>query len=81
WDGIMHANPQLEERGFVMLYNPLKYKIERQIQLPLYYTGTKNSARISVKDGTPKTYQLDKDGKANLKIAIPAEGYVWLIIE
>ena len=81
WDGIMHVNPQLKEKGFVMLYNPLKYKIERQIQLPLYYTAIKSSARISVKDGEPKTYQLDKTGEANLNVTIPAEGYVWLIIE
>ena len=81
WDGIMHVNPRLKEKGFVMLYNPLKYKIERQIQLPLYYTGIKSSARINLKGGISKIYRLDKDGKANLNIAIPAEGYVWLIIE
>jgi hypothetical protein len=81
WDGIMHVNPQLKEKGFVMLYNPLKYKIERQIKLPLYYTGIKNSVRINVKDSTPQTYQLDKDDGPNLNITIPAEGYVWLIIE
>jgi hypothetical protein len=81
WDGIMHVNPQLKEKGCVMLYNPLKYKIERQIKLPLYYTGIKSSARISLKEDMPKTYQLDKNGRANLNITIPAEGYVWLIIE
>ena len=81
WDGIMHVNPQLKEKGFVMLYNPLKYKLERQISLPLYYTGIKTDARISVKGGKPKTYHLDKDGKASVHISIPAQGYVWLLIE
>lgn len=81
WDGIMHVNPQLKEKGFVMLYNPLKYKIERQIRLPLYYTGIRKVARIIVKNGTPKTYRLDNDSKVNLRVAIPSEGYLWLTIE
>jgi hypothetical protein len=81
WDGIIHVNPQLKEKGLVMLYNPLKYKIERQIKLSLYFTGIKRSARISLKDGLSKTYQLDKDGRANFNIIIPAEGYVWLLIQ
>jgi hypothetical protein len=34
WDGIMHVNPQLKEKGFVMLYNPLDKPVTRRIKLP-----------------------------------------------
>jgi hypothetical protein len=81
WDGILHVNPQLNEKGLVMLYNPLKYEIERTIELPLYYTGIKKVARISLKNGSPKTYALNQNFKARLKVKIPAEGYTWLLIE
>ena len=81
WDGILHVNPQLKEKGLVMLYNPLKYKIERNIQMPLYYTGITNFARIRVKDGVSKTYKLNNAGEAKLNVEIPAEGYTWLVIE
>jgi hypothetical protein len=81
WDGILHVNPRLKEKGLAMLYNPLKYEIERTIELPLYYTGIKNIANISVKNGTPKAYTLDQNSKVKLTVRIPAEGYTWLVID
>ena len=81
WDGILHVNPQLKEKGFAMLYNPLKREIERTIELPLYYTGIKNVAKISVKNGVAKAYQLNKNSNAKITVKIPAEGYTWLVIK
>ncbi|HTK18061.1 MAG TPA: hypothetical protein VL442_01040, partial [Mucilaginibacter sp.] len=81
WDGILHINPQLKEKGLAMLYNPLKHDIERTIELPLYYTGIKNVAKISVKNGVSKTYMLDQSSKVRLTVKIPAEGYSWLVVE
>ncbi|MBS1520517.1 MAG: alpha-galactosidase [Bacteroidetes bacterium] len=81
WDGILHVNPQLKEKGLAMLYNPLKQKIERTIELPLYYTGIKSVAKVSVKNGQPKAYALDQNSKIKLTVKIPAEGYTWLVIE
>ena len=34
WDGIMHVNPQLPQKGFVLLFNPLPEEITREIELP-----------------------------------------------
>jgi len=45
WDGWLHVNPRLPERGLAMIYNPLPEPITRRISLPLYYTGLKNSAK------------------------------------
>jgi hypothetical protein len=81
WDGILHVNPQLKEKGLAMLYNPLKHEIERAIELPLYYTGIKSVARISVKNNAPKTYPLGQNSKVKLTVKIPAEGYIWVLVE
>lgn len=81
WDGILHVDPQLKEKGLAMLYNPLKYEVKRTIELPLYYTGIKNVARISVKNDAPKAYAVDQGSKVKLTVKIPAEGYTWLVIE
>ena len=81
WDGIMHVNPQLKEKGLVMLYNPLKEKINRTIQLPLYFTGLTNTVKIREKEKASKTYTLDRDYKAKVTVSIPAESYTWLILE
>ena len=39
WDGFLHVNPQGREKGLAMFYNPLAEPIERDIRVPLYYTG------------------------------------------
>ena len=81
WDGILHVNPEGKEKGLVMLYNPLKQPIQRQIALPLYYTGQQNKVRIREQEGKAKTYRMDRHYKAQVRVEIPAQGYTWLVIE
>jgi hypothetical protein len=47
----MHVNPGLKEKGFVLLFNPLKENITRQLKLPLYYTGLHKTATLSDEKG------------------------------
>ena len=81
WDGIMHVNPSLEEKGFAMLYNPTKEDITRTIKLPLYYTGLSRKASISERGGKAHVYRLSRDYSAEVKVTIPASGYTWLVIK
>jgi hypothetical protein len=81
WDGIMHVNPALKEKGFVMLYNPLKELIIRKIKLPLYYTGLSKEAIIKTSEGKSKKYLLARDYSVEIEVTLPAEGYTWLVIE
>ena len=80
WDGIMHVGPLLKEKALVMLYNPLKYPVSRPIDLPLYYTGLKEKAKVREKEGAAKTYTLDRQYHISVNVNIPAEGYTWLVI-
>ncbi|GAB3525397.1 alpha-galactosidase [Emticicia fontis] len=81
WDGIMHVNPALSTKGLVMLYNPLKEAITRKIKLPLYYTGLTKEAKIRTENGKTTIYQLNRDYSIEITIQLPAEGYIWLVIE
>ena len=81
WDGIMHVNPALEEKGFAMLYNPTGEEITREITLPLYYTGLTGKASVSEQGGKPQRFRLDRDYNITLTVTIPANGYKWLIIK
>jgi hypothetical protein len=81
WDGIMHVNPQLKTKALVMLYNPLKEKITRTIQLPLYYTGLTNVAVIREKENVAKNFKLSRDYEAEITFSIEPESYTWLVIE
>jgi hypothetical protein len=81
WDGIMHVNPGLKEKGLVMLYNPLNEAVTRSIDLPVYYTGQHATVRVREKEGPAKTYQTDRDYKVKVNVKLPAKGYTWLVLE
>ncbi|WP_159473336.1 alpha-galactosidase [Dyadobacter sp. 3J3] len=81
WDGIMHVNPALKEKGLVMLYNPLNEIITRDIKLPVYYTSKHTSLKIREREGAAKVYQVDREFDAPITVQIPARGYTWLVLE
>ena len=81
WDGIMHVNSALKEKGVVMLFNPLKTKITRIIKLPLYYTGLRETAMIRQGEGKPKTYRLNRNYEVEISVDIEPESYGWWVIE
>jgi len=80
WDGFMHVSPTLKDRAFVLLFNPTGETINRQLSIPLYYTGLKSKAFVFEKDKTHR--QILIDGKDNLKleVSIPGGGYTWYVI-
>ena len=80
WDGIMHVNPGLEEKGFAMLYNPTNKGITRVIKLPLYYTGLTRKAKISQDGGKARKYRLKRDYSVEVEVTIPASGHTCLEI-
>lgn len=80
-DWIMHANPNLKERGLVVVYNPLPQHVERTLTLPLYLTGLTDKAQIRREEGTPQSYTLTRDYKVTVAIKVPARGRTWLVIE
>ena len=81
WDGFMHVNPKLKEKGLLMVFNPTDDVMERSIKLPLYYTGLTTSAKVSEEGGEPKEYQLTRDYHITINLSIPANSYRWLTIE
>lgn len=81
WDGILHVNPALETKGFLLLYNPLKTPISRDIRVPLYYTGLEETAVIF----SPELYEervvtMNRNYEVHLRVDIPAEGWVYYLI-
>lgn len=80
WDGIMHVNPGLEEKGFAMLYNPTNKEITRVIKLPLYYTGLTRKAKISQDGDKARKYRLKRDYSVEVEVTIPASGHTCLQI-
>ena len=55
-DYMMHVNPNLKEKGFLLVFNPTDKVITKKIKVPLYYTGLSEKASIREQEG--KIYYL-----------------------
>ena len=81
WDGFLHINPKLKQKGLAMFFNPTDKDMVREISLPLYYTGLSETTTIREKEGEAKIYKLSRDYKVIVKVHIPANSYNWYVIE
>lgn len=79
YDGWLHVDPLGREHALAMLFNPLDTDLERELDLPLYYSGLRNTAQLSVRDGAAQMITLDARGVARVKVHIPARSHTWLI--
>ncbi|RQO74785.1 alpha-galactosidase [Pedobacter sp. KBW06] len=81
WDGLLHVNPKLKNKGMLMLYNPLKEKITRTIKVPLYYTGLTSVAKLMEKGKAAKSYTLNRNYEIEYTCTLEPESYTWVLIE
>lgn len=79
-DYLLHVNPQLRERGLLMVYNPRDEAVTRTLKIPLYYTGLTGSAKVRIGDRVT-TVALDPSGNAELPVNVPPRGQVAVLFE
>ncbi len=80
WDGWLHVNPALADKGMLLLYNPTDKAINRTIRLPLYYTGLTDHAEIVDANGRAARYMLDRDYSAAFTCTLAPASYSWFVI-
>jgi hypothetical protein len=81
WDGWLHVNPQGEEKGLLMVYNPLATEIRQTLSISLYYTGLADVAKVRQQDGRQFSYKLNRDYHIDLPVTIPPRGFNWFVFE
>ena len=81
YDAILHVNPEGEEKGLLMIYNPLNEPIKRNLNIDLYYTGLTQQATLTDADGNSRQYSLDERSQLALPVEIPANSQVWFVIQ
>jgi len=79
-DGILHVNSNLPEKGLAVFYNPTSEVITKEVELPLYYTGLTDKARIAERDGKSRIYPLDRQYRVKLKVKVEPGGMNWFVI-
>jgi len=80
-DYMMHVNPDLKERGFLLVFNPTDEIITKTIKVPLYYTGLTDQAKIREQEKTSEYYTLDRDYIIELEVRVMPNWYNWYVIE
>ncbi|MHB8969790.1 MAG: hypothetical protein ACYC3X_18955 [Pirellulaceae bacterium] len=80
-DCMMHVNPQLQQKGLAMVFNPLDRSVTKTLKLPLYYTGLTDTASIRREEGQPVTYVLDRQYNVEVPIEMGPKSVTWFVIE
>ncbi|GJM31389.1 MAG: hypothetical protein DHS20C18_03900 [Saprospiraceae bacterium] len=79
-DYWLNVNPGGEEKGLLMIFNPLNETVVQEIEVPLYYTGLTDKVAVSHEDAKTIPYQLNRDYKIHLNVEVPANAYTWYVI-
>ncbi|MFT5302397.1 MAG: hypothetical protein ACI814_003212 [Mariniblastus sp.] len=80
-DWILHANPRLDHKGMIMVYNPTEKEIRKTISVNLYYTGLFGKANVSEMGASPASYSLARDYSIDLPVTVPANSMRWYTVQ
>ncbi|HIG30238.1 MAG TPA: alpha-galactosidase [Verrucomicrobiales bacterium] len=78
-DWFFHANPKLKDKGMLVAYNATTEELEKDLKINLYYTGLKETANFSGRDGKISRLKIDPQGRIQLRILIPPKGVEWFV--
>lgn len=81
WDGFIHVDPALEEKGMLLVFNPLDTPIQRSIHIPLYYSGLQKSAVLLDESGDSQQIFLNEHQDYILDVTIPPKGFRWFVFK
>lgn len=81
YDAILHVNPEGNEKGLLMIYNPLTEPIKRNLTVDLYYTGITDKAVCIDSEGNESILPVARDYTITIPVEIPANSQTWFILK
>jgi hypothetical protein len=78
-DWVLHANPALDERAMLTVFNPTEQAVERTLRIDLAYAGIRGSAMVTGPGGAAAKMALAEGTQVWLPVAIPAHGIRWWV--
>lgn len=78
-DWIFHANPELDEKGFAMVFNPTDRAVSEDIRINLYYTGIKDLVKVSVGGEKDQLLKVDEAGFVRVPVTVAPGGFAYLV--
>lgn len=79
-DWMLHVGPTLDEKGMLLVFNPLEHEVTRTLDVNLYYTGLTKVAKVSDHTGAEQSLELARDYGVEIEVSVPAGGMRWFVI-
>lgn len=76
-DYWLNVNPEGEEKGMLLVFNPLDKAINKTLKIPMYYTGLTDMVTIEMENGKETIGKLDRQYNLELEVTVPAGKYTW----
>ncbi len=80
-DWMLHVNPTGEHKEMLVVFNPRKQELTRELSISLYYTGLTDEARVTDGTGKQQVLKVERDYSVKLQVEVPAEGMSWYLVE
>ncbi|MBI1320259.1 MAG: hypothetical protein GC168_15135 [Candidatus Hydrogenedens sp.] len=80
-DWMLHVNPTLEEKGMLIVFNPLEEAVQREIPVDVYYTGLDDSVSVTGAEGETNAVAISRDYEAAIPVNVPAQGFAWYVLQ
>ncbi len=80
-DYMMHVNPELKEKGFLLVFNPTDNVIKKKIKVPLYYTSLTDEAKIREQENAAASFKLNREYEVEIEVEVAPNWYNWYVIE
>jgi hypothetical protein len=80
-DAILHVNPRGEEKGLLMVYNPLDSPLKQDLTINVYYTGLSGSVLVSENGGKPFEVKVGRNYEISVPVNIEPNSQSWYILK
>src|SRR5262249_36731799 len=80
-DCYLHVNPLLVHRALVVVFNPRDQAVERNLVLPLYYSGLTDATAVRDQKGQLQRLPVDRQYRVRLPVRVPGRGAAWYVFE
>lgn len=80
-DAILHVNPANEEKGLLMVYNPVDSVVKQNLTINVYYTGLTHTASVSENGGKEVKYHINRSYEISIPVTVGPGSESWYIIK
>ena len=80
-DWMLHVNPELDDCGMVVVYNPTDKAVSETLNVNVYYTGLQDVANVTSSEGESVQIDVQRDYSIELKVNVMPNGMSWYLLQ